>query len=80
VQAFDTVRDSVASYMRNLNSHPRYKKLRNIRLQLRDQGKPLSALALADGLLFYSERRQEYIAEVRRMIRHNDLAQVDEGS
>ncbi len=76
VQTFPTVRASVRSYLHNLNSHPKYKKLRAIRARLRDSGKPVTSVALAAGLNFYSERRQDYISEVRDMIRNNDLAKA----
>lgn len=76
VQTFPTVRDSVRSYLHNLNSHPKYEKLRDIRARLRDKGKPVTSVALAAGLNFYSERRQDYISEVRSMIRHNNLSKA----
>jgi Bax protein len=78
VETFPTVRDSVRSYLHNLNSHPKYVELRAIRAQLRTAGKPVTGLALAKGLWFYSERRQQYIAEVRNMIRNNGLAEFDQ--
>ena len=77
VESFATVRASVKSYLHNLNSHPKYKQLRAIRTQLREADKPVTGLALAKGLWFYSERRQKYISEVRRMIQRNGLAELD---
>lgn len=77
VETFATVRASVKSYLHNLNSHPKYKELRAIRTRLREAGKPVTGLALAKGLWFYSERRQKYISEVRRMIQRNGLAELD---
>lgn len=78
VQTFPTVRASVRSYLHNLNSHPKYEKLRAIRARLRKDGKPVTSVALAAGLNFYSERRQDYIAEVRDMIRNNGLSQASD--
>ena len=77
VQTFPTVRAAVKSYLHNLNSHPKYQKLRAIRARLREKGKPVTSVALAAGLNFYSERRQDYISEVRSMIRNNDLTKAD---
>lgn len=74
VETFDSVRDAVASYLLNLNSHPRYTGLRAIRAELRQRGKPITGVALADGLAYYSERRDEYINEVKSMIVNNHLA------
>jgi ABC-type amino acid transport substrate-binding protein len=43
---------------------------------LRTNGSPLSSLALADGLISYSERGQEYVDSLKSLIRSNgfDLA------
>ncbi len=78
IESFDTIRASIKSYLHNLNSHPKYEELRAIRAQLRDAGQPVTGLALAKGLWFYSERRQKYISEVRNMILNNGLAELDQ--
>ena len=62
------------SYLHNLNTHPRYKRLRIIRQRLRASGGPITGLALVRGLQFYSERRERYIAEVKQMIQNLDLS------
>jgi Bax protein len=71
VARFDSPADSVASYMRNLNTHPAYAPLRKIRSGVRRRDERPSAMELADGLLLYSERRGEYVSEVKSMIRAN---------
>ena len=73
VAKFNTPFDAVAAYMRNLNSHPRYDRLRKIRKQLRDSKQPINGTLLADGLLAYSERGAAYVTEVKAMIRQNKL-------
>lgn len=76
VRRFNSLRESVAAYMHNLNSHPAYSEFRNIRAAQRKAGQPLDAIALAGGLERYSERGQAYVAEIRAMIRHNELARL----
>ncbi|CAN0331256.1 unnamed protein product, partial [Chrysoparadoxa australica] len=39
---------------------------------------PLSGLELAEGLLGYSERGEEYIEEIRAMIHYNNLEFYDD--
>ena len=73
VATFDSVRASVAEYMRNLNSHKAYAPLRAIRARLRAEGLPLTGTALAAGLTRYSAGGDDYVREVRALIRHNDL-------
>ncbi|ANO52604.1 glucosaminidase domain-containing protein [Woeseia oceani] len=73
VRRFESVHDAVASYMDNLNSHRSYLELRVAREAMRRNGEKLSALRLAEHLTEYSERREEYVREVKAMIRQNDL-------
>lgn len=69
LKAYDSVNDAIASYMLNLNTHPRYLEFRQLRAQLREAEERLSGIALADGLLYYSERREAYTNEIKAMIR-----------
>ncbi len=73
VEKFHTVQDSVNKYVRTINSHPAYQKLRKIRKELRNDGETLTGFALAAGLTNYSERGQEYIDEIQSMISFNEL-------
>ena len=59
IAAFSWPFDSVRGYFLNLSSHPAYEEFRRLRATLRAEGKPLSSLVLADGLVRYSERDQE---------------------
>ncbi|MDZ7783583.1 MAG: glucosaminidase domain-containing protein [Halioglobus sp.] len=71
VAAFDSVRDAVASYLRNLNAHDAYLPLRRLRQQQREAGQIPRAEALIDGLIRYSERREENVEEIRTVLRTN---------
>ncbi len=68
VRSFESVEAAVAAYLHNINTGRFYQRLREIRASLRRAGEKPSAISLADGLLFYSERREEYVNEVKRMI------------
>jgi len=74
VEAFDSPRESVSSYLRNLNTHDRYRSFRIERARLREAGEDLSGLALAEELTQYSARREAYIDEIRNLIKANNLA------
>ncbi len=71
IEKFNTVYDSVRSYLHNLNTHKAYKKLRQIRAEMRAEGNLPDGLSLAKGLIRYSTRGQEYINEIQLMIQHN---------
>lgn len=77
VAKFKSVQASVISYMKNLNSQFSYESLRKLRKELRDSNQQVTGLTLAEGLLSYSTRRQEYIHEIQSMILHNNLGQFD---
>lgn len=77
VAKFSSPYQSVRSYIQNLNRHPTYQLVRDLRLQNRQADKPLSGSEMAEGLLGYSERGEDYIQEIRSMIRYNNLEFYD---
>ncbi|WP_250657325.1 glucosaminidase domain-containing protein [Alkalimarinus coralli] len=80
VAKFDTVSKSVESYILNLNRHAEYAELREIRRQLRQKNTPVNGIQLANGLAGYSERGQDYVDEIKSMIRFNNLSSLDQKS
>jgi len=77
IAAFDWPFDSVRGYFINLMSHPAYDPFRKLRAERRASGEPLTSMALADGLISYSERGQEYVDTLKGIIRVNNLAVAD---
>lgn len=71
VASFKSVNASVRSYIKNINTGRVYAPLRNIRRDNRAAGKKPDAKAQAGGLIKYSQRREEYVKEIRSMIRVN---------
>jgi len=71
VARFESVSQSIGSYMHNLNTGRTYRELREIRSSARRKGNEPDANAMAGGLMSYSERGEDYITELRSMIRHN---------
>ncbi|WP_150909768.1 glucosaminidase domain-containing protein [Marinobacter halotolerans] len=69
---------SIRSYIQNLNRHPSYQLVRDLRKKARENGRLPSGSTLAAGLISYSERGEEYIEEIRDMISFNDLASYDQ--
>ena len=80
VPKFNSPIDSIRSYIRNLNSHPSYKALRELRAQSLSKGNKTSGELLAKGLLSYSIRREKYVKEIQSMIRYNKLSRFDTAS
>lgn len=73
VADFDSPYDSVKSYIKNLNRHSAYALLRDLRQQAIDNDQAVTGVVLAEGLLNYSERGEEYVKEIQQMIRYNKL-------
>ena len=71
VAKFPNLSRATYTYMRNLNRHNAYKELRAIRGTLRANQLPVTGLALAEGLMNYSERGVAYVEELQAMIRYN---------
>lgn len=71
VARFTNLQAGVKAYLNNLNRHSAYSELRNIRAALRNTHQPVTAEALIEGLLSYSERGQAYIDELQAMVRIN---------
>lgn len=74
VRRFETLFDSVKSYMKNLNTHRAYADLRMQRANLRAAGLPVRGMDLARGLERYSTRGESYVEDIRAIIRRNNLA------
>jgi Bax protein len=77
VKSFASVEAAVDAYFQNLNTFPSYQYLRRIRQDLRLNELPIDGISLSEGLRSYSERGDEYIEELRRMIWYNDLLERD---
>jgi len=78
VKRFPTVMESLKSYVRNLNTHWAYRALRIKRAELRERNLPVTAMELANELELYSTRRQDYVNEIRTIIRYNRLARLSQ--
>ena len=77
VRRYDSFKDSVIDYMKNINRHRAYQKLREIRAAERAAGRELSGHRLAAGLAKYSEIGDEYIKRIRAIIDGRKLALLD---
>ena len=73
VAKYETIQASVEAYMLNINSHPAYRELRRIRSEARADNSYLSGMALAEGLETYSARGEQYVKEIKQLIRINKL-------
>jgi Bax protein len=72
VAKFDSLSRATYTYMRNLNRHDAYSDLREIRSRLRANQIPITGVALAEGLMNYSERGAAYVEELQTMILFNE--------
>lgn len=73
VAKFSSPIAAVEAYFRNLNTFHTYEDFRQKRQALTEQERPLTAHELAGELVSYSERGEDYIEELRVIIRFNEL-------
>ncbi|HJN04794.1 MAG TPA: glucosaminidase domain-containing protein [Alphaproteobacteria bacterium] len=77
VRSFDHLHQSVKLYLQNLNRHRAYRKFRTARAAMRAAGQPLDGYALAETLVRYSERGEDYIGTLQLLMRSNGLGSLD---
>ena len=77
VRTFKNLDDSVKAYLNNLNTHFAYKDFRKSRNELRSFGKTLEGRILVNQLKQYSELGNEYIYNVQKIIKKNNLSKFD---
>lgn len=68
---YGSILEAVRRFVLTLNRLSAYEDLRKIRQNTMD------SMTIADGLYYYSERGNDYIADVKRIIQHNDLTRYD---
>jgi len=71
IMVYDSILESVRSYILTLNRLSVYHRLRTLRRQSSD------SLMLVEGLTYYSERRERYVEDLRRLIHSNHLKSFD---
>lgn len=77
---FKSLGDSIAAYVRNVNSHAAYAEFRALRAEMRASGEALDSHELAATLTRYSELGAGYVEKIQRLIRGNDLTRFDDVS
>lgn len=77
VAKFSTVNSAVSAYLRNLNSNQSYTGLWEIRKELRVKQNAMTGVALAKGLMKYSEEGLQYVNKVKVFIIHNKLEEYN---
>lgn len=78
IAAFESLQESVSSYMLNLNTHNAYADLRNKRAELRENGQKITGSVLAEQLTRYSERGEDYVKGLKSLMDYNRLGPADD--
>jgi Bax protein len=78
VMKFKVLQASVKAYHRNINTHSSYKGFRNLRAELRDEGKELDSIILSEQLDKYAETGKVYVKILQQIIKQNQLTDFDD--
>jgi len=68
IRIFDSLEDSIASYMRNLNRHWAYKEFREARYMAKLMGKPFGGFTASAYLTRYSQLGEKYTLIIKKTI------------
>ena len=77
IKKFSNLSESTRSYFKNLNTNLAYEEFREERKKLRMSGETLSGLNLATFLTRYSERKEEYVLDLKKIIESNNFMKFD---
>ena len=78
IAAYENPIDGIRAYMRNLNTHRAYAKLRERRAEMRRKNEPIRGWDLAETLDRYSERGPAYVESLHAIMRVNHLGPADD--
>jgi len=78
LRIFDTLDESIAGYMLNLNRHYSYKEFRKLRAQHRLDGKVYTGLVAAGTMTNYSQIREAYNRLLVKVIEANGFMQYED--
>lgn len=78
VRVFPSLLDSVRSYANNLNGHPAYEDYRARRAEMRARDEQLDPYGLIETLTAYSERREDYVRTIQKILRVDSLEELED--
>ena len=74
---FQILKASVRAYKNNLNTHNAYQEFREVRAQLREEGKKATGLDLAKYIKSYAAIGEKYVIIIEDIIERNALTDFD---
>ena len=77
IRIFPSLEASIAAYMKNLNRNPAYKEFRNLREKYNQKHIPFTGLEAADTMTNYSQKKDEYVKLLKKMIIKNHWDKYD---
>ena len=80
VLQFQVLKASVKSYKNNLNTHKAYQEFREVRAQLREEGKEINGLELTKYLEKYASIGKKYVEILESIIKKNSLTDFDKAN
>jgi Bax protein len=77
---FQILKASVRAYKNNLNTHNAYKEFREVRAQLRQEGKQIVGLDLTKYIKNYAAIGEKYVVIIEDIIEKNSLTDFDKAN
>ena len=77
---FQILKASVRAYKNNLNTHNAYQEFREVRAQLRQEGKQIVGLDLTKYIKNYAAIGEKYVTIIEGIIKNNSLTDFDQAN
>jgi len=77
---FQILKASVRAYKNNLNTHNAYQEFREVRAQLRQEGKQIVGLDLSKYIKNYAAIGEKYVTIIEGIIENNSLTDFDKAT
>ncbi len=77
IKTFPSLRDSIASYIKNINRNKAYRELRQLRAEMREKHQALDAKKLASGLQRYSQKGQAYVDTILAILNSTEFKLIE---
>ena len=77
---FQILKASVKAYKNNLNTHNAYQEFREVRAQLRQEGKQIVGLDLTKYIKNYAAIGEKYVTIIEGIIKNNSLTDFDQAN
>ena len=80
IRKFENLSESTKSYFKNINTHFSLRRFKRRKKKIKNEWRSLIWFKVSGFLTSYSERKQEYVKDVKKIIESNNFMKFDNSS